>query len=127
MKPDTVRRVRSTAVEKEQRRRQQVLESSVNQVGSNEDGITSRPVREATRRRAKNGELRQDIAKTGGVTKAQQRIACLEEQNARIICIDGEVEQLRVEITGTPPGPSRRRLRQERDALLAERELMSII
>ena len=52
--------------------------------------------------------------------------ARLEEQNARIRCIDIELKQLRVEIASTSPGPSRRRLRLERDALLAERELMYI-
>ena len=59
LNPDKVRRVRSTAEEK--LRRQQLLESSVNQVGSKEDGMTSRP-NQATRRRAKNDELREDIA-----------------------------------------------------------------
>ena len=126
-------RLGTTARKRAEQSRKLEPEIVANQVGSKDDDIVSCPSRVATRRRAKNGELRKGIAKAKGKAKSQQRDAFLEEkiarlegQNARIECIDREVEQLRGEIARSPPGPSRRRLRQVCDALHAERELMCI-
>ena len=57
-------------------------------------------------------------------TRLEEQITRLKVQADRIECIDVELKQLRAEIASSPPGPSRRRLRLEWDALLAERELM---
>ena len=126
-------RLGTTARERAEQSRTLEPEIAANQVGSKDDDIVSCPSRVATKRRAKNGELRKGIAKTKGKAQRQQRDAFLEEkiarlegQNARIECIDREVEQLRGEISRSPPGPPRRRLRQVFDALLAERELMCL-
>ena len=118
---------------------------------SDEAGMTRRTnhaaSQVATRRRAKNGELREVVAMTksgkghgppykelisGQRTRAMasrqkyldKHNARLGEQIARVECIDNELKQLRIIIAGLSLGPSRRSLRQERDALLAERELM---
>ena len=67
LKPDKARRVRSTAEEKSREICSKedgiggLPESSAKQVDSKEIGMARRPS-QATRRRAKNGELREDIA-----------------------------------------------------------------
>ena len=127
-KPDQARKVRAASKWHPQRANEAIQECP------KLEGTTS-CTSQATRRRAKNGELREDIAKAesgkGRANASRLRMlekhnARLEEQNARIRCIDIELKQLRVEIASTSLGPSRRRLRLERDALLAERELMRI-
>ena len=68
-------------------------------------------------------EGQRERERAGLKAKQQQQIGRLEKEIARITCIDCEVEQLRVEIASTP-GLSRKRLKQERDALLAGRKLI---
>ena len=117
--------------------------SGIDAAGPIDGDIANCPSQVATRRRAKNGELREDVTVTKSgkghgppYTERHTRAKAssqhhLDKQNARIAgqiarveCIDNELRWLRAEIATSPPGPSRRRFRLERDALLAERELM---
>ena len=117
--------------------------SGINVADPIDDDIANCPSQVATRRRANNGELREDVAVTKSgkghgppYTERHTRAKAsrqhhLDKQNARlegqiagVECIDNELRWLRAEIATSPPGPSRRRRRLERDALLAERELM---